>query len=160
MAQARKIETMRKLTIRSIMGEKVDIEELLKTPEKRMDLCALYGIARKFKPDQSDLGSYVRFYGRFRGVNLKSGETMEAGQIIVPGIIQDQLFGAMGGEGGEVTEVQFAVKVGVKYDKDAATKYVYTVQSLQPMAENDPLTLLENTLTERKALPAPKSGGK
>mgnify|MGYP003393846661 CR=1 FL=1 len=155
MAQV-KVETVRKLTIKGIMGGKVDLEALLKKDGKRMDLCSVYGIARKFKPDQSDMGAFIRFYGRFRGVNLQTGEMMEAGQAILPGTVQDQLYGAMGGTEGEVTEVQFAVKIGVKYNADAATKYVYTVESLQPIAENDPLTMLENSLTERKALPAPK----
>lgn len=157
MAEQRKVELARKLTVKGIVGEKVDMEVLLKADGKRMDLCAIYGLARKHKPDQSDYGSFIRFYGRFRGVNLKTGEVSEAGQLIAPGMLQDQLFGAMGGEGGEVTEVQFAVKIGVKYDKTAATQYVYTMESLQPIAENDPLALLESGLRDRKALPAPKS---
>jgi hypothetical protein len=152
----RKVETARKITVKGVMGEKVDIEELLKTADKRQDLCTVYGIARKFKPDQSDMGSFIRFYGRFRAVNLKTGETTEAGQAILPGIVQDGLYGAMGGGEADVTEVQFAVRIGVKYNKEAVTKYVYTVESLQAPAENDPLALLESTLTDRKSLPAPK----
>ena len=157
MAEGKKVETVRKLTVRSIVGAKVDLEVLLKKDGKRMDLCAIYGLARKHKPDQSDYGSFIRFYGRFRGVNLETGEVTEAGQLIAPGMLQDQLYGAMGGDTlGDVTEVQFAVKIGVKYDKSAATQYVYTMESLQPIAENDPLALLENGLRDRKALPAPK----
>lgn len=156
MAQARKVEQIRKITVKGVMGGKVDLEALLKQTDKRQDLCTVYGIARKFKPDQSDMGAFIRFYGRFRAVNLESGEVTEAGQAILPGIVQDVLYGAMGGGEGDVTEVQFAVKIGVKYNKDAVTKYVYTVESLQAPTENDPLTLLENALSDRKALPAPK----
>ena len=156
MSEARKVELARKLTVKGIVGAKVDLEVLLKKEGKRMDLCAIYGLARKHKADQSDYGSFVRFYGRFRGVNLETGEVTEAGQLIAPGMLQDQLYGAMGGDGGEVTEVQFAVRIGVKYDKSAATQYVYTMESLQAIAENDPLALLENGLRDRKALLAPK----
>lgn len=155
MADRKAPEIVRKLTIKGIIGGKVDIEKVLKKEGKKMDLCSIYGIARRFKADQSDLGSFVRFYGRFRAVNLETGEVTEAPQIIVPGIVQDQLYAAMGNEA-EVKEVQFAVRVGVKYDPEAATKYVYYAQTLEEPSESDPLEMLGAKLRDQKALPAPK----
>lgn len=155
MAEKRTAESIRKITIKAVVGEVPDVEALLKAPEKRKDLCTIYGVVRRSKPDSSDYGDFVRFYGQFKGVNLGTGEVFMAPQAILPGIVQDQLYGAMaGGEG--AGEVQFAVKIGVKYDKTAATKYLYTAESLMPIQESDALTMLENSLKEQKALPAPK----
>jgi hypothetical protein len=74
-------------------------------------------------------------------VNLATGEVIEAGQAILPGAIQDKLYGALPPDGGEVT---FAIKLSVKYQKDALRHYVYVSESLLPPAENDPLTMLAN----------------
>lgn len=162
MAEANKqkaAEAVRKLTVKGIMGEKVDIEKLLAAPGKRMDLCDIFGIARRHKADQSEHGSFVRFYGRFKGVNLATGEVVEAPQFIAPGTVQDMLYGAMGTDE-NVIEVSFGVRIGVKFDNDAATKYVFTVTNLRKPSENDPLALLENEIsTAVKALPAPQTGG-
>jgi hypothetical protein len=156
MAQRKENDFVRKLTVKGVMGANPDLEKLLKAEGKRMDLLTIFGVARKFKPDTAPNGSnFVRFFGQFRAVNLDTGEVFDSGQCIVPGTVQDALYGAMG-SGEEVKEVQFAVRIGVKYDATAVTKYVYTVNNLMPTQENDPMTLLENSLKELKALPAPK----
>lgn len=159
-AEKTTVDAVRKLTIKGVMGEKPDIEKLLAAEGKRMDLCDIFGIARRHKPDASDHGSFIRFYGRFKGVNLATGEILEAPQLIAPGTLQDMIYGAMGNEE-NIVEVQFAVRCGIKYDKDAATKYVYTFVNLMPTMENDPMALLEASVKDRvKALPAPKTGEK
>jgi len=147
----RKSEQLRKITVKNVMHETPDIEKLIKREGKRMDLCQIYGIVRRFKPDESDKGQFVRFYGQIRAVNLLTGEVFDAGQVILPGAAQDALYGAM--DGVEGANVEFGIKVGVKYDATAITKYVYTVESLVPPKENDPIRALESQL---KALPAPK----
>lgn len=150
-----KLEMQRKLTMKGIWGGKQDIEEILAAPNKQLDVAVLRGICRRYKPDQSeDGGAYIRFYGDFRGTNCKTGEVFQAPQIIVPGILQDQLFAAMGSEA-EVREVQFAVKISVKYDKGAVTQYVYRVESLIAPQDSDPLEVLDKTLSGQKLLPAP-----
>ena len=155
MAEAKsKIEQLRRLTVKTVFGA-VDIEEVLKKADKRMDCMSIYGIVRRFKPDSSEIGGeFVRFYGQLRAVNLKTGEVFEGGQCILPGIAQDALYGAL--SGADTAEVQFACKIGVKYDPKAVTKYVYTVESLLPPQESSPLAQLEKGLRGDKLLPAPK----
>lgn len=154
MAEKAKIEMQRKLTIKGIWGSKLDIEEILKAEGKQMDICVLRGICRRYKADQSEQGAFVRFYGEFRGTNCKTGETFAAPQIIVPGILQDQLYGVMGADG-DVRDVQFAVKIAAKYDKDSVTKYVYRVESLIAPQESDLMEILDKSLSGQKLLPAP-----
>lgn len=154
-AKNKAVEMVRKITVKQIMGKKVDVEKLILAPGKKLDLCDIMGIARRMKPDQSEHGEFVRFYGRFRGVNLETGESVDAPQLIVPNTIQDLLYGAMGDDA-NVKEVSFAVRVGVKFDNDAAAKYVFTVTNLSAPVENDPLTLMQTSMAERvKALPKP-----
>jgi hypothetical protein len=148
---------LRKITIKGVMGENPDVEKLIKKDGKRMDLCLIYGIVRRFKPDQSDKGAFVRFYGQIRATNLVTGELFQAGQVILPGQAQDALYGAM--DGVEGANVHFGVKVGVKYDGSSIVKYVYTVESIMPPAENDPLLALEQAMG-MKALPKPKESAK
>lgn len=137
----KKPEQIRKITLKNVMGGNPDIEVLVKAPNKRIDLCTIYGIARRFKPDESEKGQFIRFYGQFKAVNLKTGEVFQAGQVILPGAAQDALWGAMSGTEG--AQVSFAIKVGVKYSPTAIAKYEYTVESQLPPQENDPLKALE-----------------
>lgn len=150
----KKAQQIRKITVKAVMGENPDVEKLIKKDGKRMDLCRIYGILRRFKPDESDKGAFVRFYGQVKAINLVTGEIFEAGQVILPGQAQDALYGAM--DGVEGARVQFGIKVGVKYDASAITKYTYTVESEMPPTENDPLLLIEQAIG-LKALPKPKA---
>lgn len=150
------MQTVRKLTTKVIFGGNPDVEELLKAEGKKMDLALIAGVARKFKPDSSEHGNFVRFYGQFQGVNMVTGERFEAGQAILPGAGQDALYGAMGSEGEAVT-VEFAYLISAKYDKDAVTKYVYECRPVTKPKENDPVAQLLKSVEGQLKLPAPKA---
>ena len=150
----KEIQYPRKITMKTILGEKLDFEKLMKVDGKRLQLADIYGVATKAKPGESDLGPYVRFLGQFRATNLETGEVFESAVCILPRFIEEQLMGAMGLDGAQ--NVEFALRVSAKYDKDAATKYVYEAKNLLPTRESDAL----QSLTERvgdavKALPKP-----
>lgn len=144
--QAAKIRDERKVTIKAVYGDLPDIEKLLKAPNKSMDLIDLVGIVRRAKPDSHSVAAgetsdFVRFYGEFRAINRATGEVVEAGQAILPGAIQDKLYGALG-VGDKVKEISFAIRIGIRYDKNALRHYVYTTESLLPPSENDALSQL------------------
>jgi len=118
-------------------------------------LCKIYGIGRRLKPDvalQPDgtASNFVRFMGEFRSVDMTTGRICTAGQIILPKIAQDLLAGAM--ESGAV--VQFGFQLGIRYEETAVTKYVYVCESLLAPAKNDPLALLENSISTGQPVPA------
>lgn len=126
-----------------------------KTGDGRQDVLDVFGIAKKFKPGASDKGEFIRFIGQFKGVNLATGEVFISAAAIFPKMIEDALWGVMNADG--VSDVQFAYRLGVKYDPKAATKYVYVAVPLTKPAENDALALLEKSVAETlKTLPAPK----
>ena len=155
MATQPEIEYPRKLTIKTIMGNNPDVEELLKKEGKRDNLCIIFGVATRAKPGQSDLGPYVKFLGQFRAQNLKDRRQFESSVCILPRFLEEQLFGAMGAEG--ALNVEFAFQISVKYDKEAATKYVYEARNLVPAKESDALAALTARVGEAsKALSAPK----
>lgn len=133
------MQILRKITLKAVTG-KIDFEKLLDAPNRRIDLMKVYGTARKAKPDQSDLGSYIRFSGSFRAMNIATGEMFEAGVVILPGIAQDLLMGALDSEDAEA--VDFGFMISVKYDAESVTKYVYDIQSLMAPSKDDPLERL------------------
>lgn len=153
---ADKIEMLKKLTVKACNAVPT-MQQLAKLEKDGgfLPLLQIYGIAAKYKPDQSDKGPYVRFYGQFRGANLITKQVYESSVVLLPGIIENGLFAAMGPQDAP-RETQFAFTVGVKFDAKAATKYVYAAESMLPPSENDPIALLERQLGT-KLLAPPKS---
>jgi hypothetical protein len=154
----KEVERLRKITL-GTLNVQPDVEELLKAPGKRFDLVDIYGVARKASPGTSDYGAFVAFLGAFRAVRLSDKQVFESSKIILPKFIEEELYSAFGD--GMAGNVEFAFRVSAKYDKDAATKYVYDMKSLVPVAENAQLTALLGKVKEAtKALPAPQTGPK
>lgn len=150
---AKEIETVRKITLGTI-GVQPDIEELLKKPGKRADLCDLYGVATKAKPGSSDYGPFVAFLGQFRAKRLADGQEFDSRKIIFPAFIEEELYGAFGED--NTGNVEFAMRISAKYDADAATKYVYEMKPIIKPKENAQLADLMTRANEAaKALPAP-----
>lgn len=148
---------LRKITIKDVAG-KVDLEQLLKAENKTMNLAKIFGMAYKGKPEESALGFYVRFLGRFRAVNSE-GEIFDAPALIVPAIAQDMLTAALEQDG--VKEVQFAIEVSVVYDAESVTKYRYVIKPLIEAAADDPLERLTAQLNVKAiAAPAKDKAGK
>lgn len=148
-------ERLRKITLGTI-GAQPDMEKLLEKEGKKQDCADIFGVATKAKPGSSDFGPFVAFLGSFRAVNLQTKQVYEASKLILPRFIEEELYGAFGEDG--TGNVEFAFRVSAKYDKEAATKYVYDMKSLLPVKENAQLSgLLERVKEAAKALPAPKA---
>lgn len=144
-----------KITTKTVCG-KVDFDDLISRDNKRRELMDVFGIASKVQPGTSEYGEYLKFKGRFRAVNLESGESYESGTLILPTVAQELLGGALAGD--EVGDVSFAFRIAVKYDAEAVTKYVYEMTSLMKPAEEDPLTRLGQSVgAGTLALAAPKA---
>src|SRR5262245_44394328 len=155
MAGEKVAEQLRKITI-ATCGAKPTMELLAKLEKKgkdgKADLLDVFGIAAKFKPGTSDKGDYIRFVGQFKAKNLVTGETYMSAAAIFPKMIEESLWGVMGGE--NVNSVQLAFRIGVRYDEQAATKYTYYATPIMKPSESDPLSMLEKQLgDEIKALP-------
>ena len=133
------MQILRKITLKGVAG-KIDFEKLLEAENRRIDLMKVYGTARKAKPDQSDLGPYVRFSGSFRAMNIATGEMFESGVMILPGIAQDLIMGALDSDGAEA--VDFGFIISVNYNAESVTKYEYDIQSLMSPSKDDPLERL------------------
>jgi hypothetical protein len=141
-------EMIRKITVGKVCG-RLDFEVIQE--RKQVELMDVFGILTKSKPDSSDINNYERFFGQFRATNLETGEEFYSGQCILPGVAADLLSGMLTPEGGSV---EFALRIGARYDKDSATKYIYTCKPLFKPADN--LLALEARVRDAvKALPAP-----
>jgi hypothetical protein len=153
-----KLEQVRKITL-GTCGAQPNMELLAKLEKSggSAPLLDVYGIASKFKPGQSDKGPFIRFFGSFRAIRHGDKAAFSSTQFIAPKMVEESLWSVMGSGGpdGELSNVQFAFRIGCKFDKKAATKYVYSAESLMPVAENDPLVMLQQQLSG-KLLAAPK----
>lgn len=143
-------QLLKKITVRGIMGAKLPthpaIEELIaKKNAKGTALCRIYGRADKAKPGATDKGPFVQFYGEFVGINLLTGERFDSGACILPGVIENTVYGALGqldDKGHAQQTVEFAVEVAAKYDDTAATKYVFTATPLVEVKASEPMSKL------------------
>lgn len=153
-----KLEQLRKITLGTCEAQP-DMDMLAKLEKSggSAPLLDVYGIATKFKPADSDKGPYIRFFGSFRAIRHGDKAAFASGQLIAPKVIEESLWAVMGSGGpdGELSNVQFAFRIGAKFDKKAATKYTYTAESLMPVSESDPLVMLQQQLAG-KLLAAPK----
>lgn len=151
-----KTEAVTKLTMKTMEAQPT--LDLLAKLEKKggkeiHPLVRVFGICKRFKPGESDNGPYIRFVGQFKGINLDTKKEYVSGAFLAPKMIEEALWGVMKDQ--ELNDVQFAFEIGCKFEATAATKYVYTAQSLIKPAENDPVALLERQVAQA-ALPAPK----
>ena len=150
------MEILSKITTKSVCGS-VDFKKLLKweeqNPGKEMHMYVVFGIVQGMKTDRSDLGEYVKFSGRFKAINALTGAIFVSGAMLLPKIAESLIAGAMQ----EGSSLEFGLRLSVRYDETAATKYVYTVHSLLATKENDPLAEIEARvhIEAPKALSAP-----
>lgn len=140
----------KKITVKSVCGT-LKLRDLMKgmkdeeTKGPVVWLMTVVGIARRYKVVRSDLGESIRFLGHFKATNLATGEQVNSGACFLPGAAPEMVFGALGEDADR--EVQFAFKIGVHYDETAITKYVYDIESLIPLGDSDPLSMLEKSIS-------------
>lgn len=152
-AEAEGTELSRKITIKTVTGgaEKW-FESLMKSESKEMELMDVFGYANGAKAGTSEYGEFIRLTGTFRAVNRidGSGEITNAPAVILPTHIGEAMKAAL-----EAPEragpLQFAFRIGVRYDVNMATKYVYTIRDMLPPEQNDPLNALAQKLGHSKA---------
>lgn len=156
-----------KLTVKSILGEKPDIERLIKYCDEQKDekailfLVGILGIASDYKPGQTTLPDgkvqqWLKLLGQFRATNLETGEVFVSGVCILPGAGNDLVYGALKaleGDGAGGT-VEFAFRIGIQRDKTAATGYVYVIEQTYQPAKADALDALQTKLMGAATAPA------
>lgn len=153
-------EPLRKITVRDVIGTSVDkdealIKRLMSAQKDVVPLARIIGIAKASKVKVTDLGESIAFIGEFKATALygpAKGEQFTAAKCFLPKFLEEELYGLLGA--GQ-HEVPFGFEIGVKYDRTAATKYIYTAKPLLAAATGGALALLEAQIAGR-ALPAPK----
>lgn len=154
---------LKKITVKTC-GAKPDIEKLIEYKKQHgatavMPLLAVMGIASDFKAGQNETTGtpYVKLLGQFKAVNHDTGEMFISGACILPGAASDLIYGALAGLKVEGGSVEFALRIGVRFDDTAVTKYVYVVEQVYSPEKADPLTALEARVSEALRLAAPKA---
>lgn len=135
-----KFAIVKKLSVKSILGKKPKPPEEGKTEW----LCQIVGVATGVKTGNSNFGDWTALTGSFQGSNMETGVITRSGvcflpdvalNLITPGLMQKETKG-----------IEFAFNIGIKFDDDSTTKYVYVVEPIFEASENDPLEMLTKKL--------------
>lgn len=152
---------LRKLTTKGILGGVVSKVVDMSTMKEgdSVWLYDLYGTVTAANLEESDLGNYTRFKGRFEAVN-KDGAIFTSKAAILPALA-DEMFGdeirdALAQEGTD--SLDLAVRVGAK-KADNHNGYEYTVEPIVAVQTSDHLAHLRDQTKAKEAL-ADQSKGK
>ena len=102
------------------------------------ELYNVMGIATSVQVGESNYGAWECLRGRFRAINLTTGEDVEAGQAFLPTLAHD-LVAPQVIEG---TTVEFAMTIGARLSENSPVGYEYTAEPLLEPSEADPISQL------------------
>lgn len=108
----------------------------------RISLFNIIGIAAKATLEDGDKGQFYKFIGQFEATNNQTGEIVRTSTVILPDVIANDIYAQLGGNDGDISNVQFAFEVAVKKSKSSIVGYEYIAAPLMEASENDPLEAL------------------
>lgn len=150
-------EIGRKLSVRELGWDKASIlEKVIANREAPHFLARFVGVVTGVKPykiKEGDRAGEVAFglMGNFEGSNA-DGESKDGSVLYLPGYVNDMIVGIMQ-SADEIISVRIAFDVYAKYDADAATSYVFTVNDLL----NEGSQTVDEVKEAIKALPLPSA---
>jgi hypothetical protein len=146
------IKPIKKISIKTVFGDKGAIlDTIMKDKAVDHKIVRIFGMTGSTKTGESDYGPFVAFRGRFKAINLVSGEEFTSSMCYLPELASDMVQGALETAGD--ANIEFAFDVGVQYDAQSATSYIYTVNPLLEPSNADPLSAFEKHITNKNPLP-------
>lgn len=152
------MQPLRKISTRTVFGAKGDLLELImKNKEDRHAVMRVVGRATDTKKgkgrrvDDDDIAAtsetradakdapWKGLVGEFIATNLQTGEQFYSGVAFFPEFALDMVAGKLGGD---IDNVEFGVDIYARYDETSATAYVYEVDFLSDMAQDDRMLAL------------------
>ena len=102
------------------------------------DLYQVMGIASSVQAGESNYGAWECLVGRFRAVNLDTGEELESGKAFLPNLAHDLVSPQIV----EGAQVEFALVIGARRSDSSPVGYEYTAQPVLELSEADPMNQL------------------
>ena len=102
------------------------------------ELYNVMGIATSVQVGESNYGAWECLRGRFRAVNLATGEEVEAGQAFLPALAHELVAPQVL----EAQAVEFALLIGARLSESSPVGYEYTAEPLLEPSEADPISQL------------------
>lgn len=135
-----------KLSTATVYG-KVNVKELIKTPNETIKIMRIYGIAKRIITGSTNFGDWTGFSGSFEAVNITTGEMFASGKCFLPVNVSNMLSGQFVKD---VETVRFGFEISAKYNEKNACKYEYLVSSLIKPQEDNPIALLRGEVDGTK----------
>lgn len=148
----------RKLTVASLNINPVELIATMAEGESKV-VASIIGRATHYTESPSRFDTTktdVRFKGAFEGLNLLTGETVEATSCFLPGAAPDAVQAAIDGMGEDENAIDFAVLVSIKKQKkrDGSDGYVFGIAVPRQPEAADPLARMREQV---KALASPQA---
>lgn len=168
-------QLVKRIDRNSLFGDKADVLKLVMSDEKETHfLYRVFGSctgtvkgASKFvrvaKGGEEEVQSWQKLVGEFYAMT-RDGHGFTAGQCFLPRDVEESIIAQF--EQGILT-VEFAYDIFVRYDKQAATSYVFLAQPVMPADDSPAKKMMGNLpalpsvsnvkqLTSKKKEPAPE----
>lgn len=151
-------EIGRKLSVKELGWDKPAIQQAtLNDRENPIHLVRFVGAVTSLKPYKTQDGETgFGLMGAFEGTS-STGETKDGSVLYLPGYVNDAIVAVFNADE-SITAIKIAFDVYAKYDADAATSYVFSVNDLLNTGNDtvDEVKEAIKALPMPKALPAPK----
>lgn len=150
-----KVEIAKKLSMKGIIGAAIP-KPADEDGKREILLCVVGGMAAGLKHGESNFGPWTALLGNFKAVPAwgeKTGKELRTGQLFLPDAALNTITPYVENLAKGDT-VSFAFEIGVRYDKDAATGYVYFCNMAVQPTETDPFEALFAGIDIPQAPPA------
>ena len=130
------MQMIKKISTKTVFGS-VNAKMLPEDGSTR-ELYQVMGIASAIQAGESNYGAWECLSGRFRAVNLETGEEVEAGKAFLPGLAHDLVASQIV----DGAQVEFALIIGSRRSDASPVGYEYTAQPVLELSEADPMNQL------------------
>lgn len=130
------MKSPKKITGKVLGADKETVLEMvMKDKKATVPLYNVVGAAVKATVEDSDngMGEFIKLHGSFKAVSLITGEEVTSGVCILPDVAATMIAGQImikeSSEDDKVSKsyAELSLTISAKYQKDAATSYVYEV---------------------------------
>ena len=127
-AKAPTIKSVRKLSVKTIRGNKKIIARNLPEDGSAMPLCRIAGTVHGEKKGETDFGAWRAFTGSFVAVSRESGETFKAPRVLLPSQLDEEIGAVFAEAGGQPFEIK--VDIAVQIDDESSVGYIFVCENL------------------------------
>ena len=147
------MQVIKKLSTKTVFGN--ISAKILPEDGSTKELYNVVGIAGSVEVGESNYGAWQCLSGRFRALNLETGEEVEAGKAFLPSLAHDLVASQIV----DGAQVEFALAIGARRSESSPVGYEYTAEPLLELSESDPMNQLAKRVEAARSDKAASKAG-